>query len=181
MTCRRMPDGKLHFDESECATPLVVAWDGEPVVFTRPDAVTAGAAPFPIGPFERTEWPSPRSPWLALDRDGSGCIEREDELFTGFAALAPLDANGDAFVDGRDPAFAELVLWADDDGDRRCTAAEIRTVTSAGIVAFEVEHVLGPTDRPGGSHEGERAGVRLGTPSRTARLVDAYVSPSGAF
>lgn len=177
MTCRRMGDGKLHFDRSECATPLVVAWDGEPVVFTRPEAT--GAASFRIGPFDRTEWPSARSPWLALDRDGSGCIEREEELFTGFAALAPLDANADGLLDAMDPAFTELVLWSDADGDRRCTAGELRDVASAGIQAFEVDHVLGPLDRPGGSHEGERAGVRLArsAAARSARLVDAYVAP----
>src|SRR5205814_8636538 len=117
-----------HFHGEDCATPLVIAWDDSPVRFERLDAA------FPVGPYERTEWPSAEAPWLALDRDGSGCIEAERELFAGFGALSVLDANGDERLDARDPAYAELVLWSDANGDKRCTPGELTSLASAGIV-----------------------------------------------
>ena len=36
MHCARAFDGSLHFDGSECATPLVVAFDDAPVEFLQP-------------------------------------------------------------------------------------------------------------------------------------------------
>jgi hypothetical protein len=106
--------GENFFSSDLCGdnTPLVIAFDSEPITFT------AGV------PFDA---PTPTTPWLALDRNGNGRIDGAAELFgsdtvladgthapNGFIALAELDANGDGLIDASDPAFASLQLWGTD-------------------------------------------------------------------
>jgi hypothetical protein len=176
MRCRRAPDGEYRFDRSDCATPLVVVFGDEPVTFTSPPGT------FSIGPFERTEWVSPRTPWLARDLDGSGCVEGERELFgpngPAFEELARLDVNNDGRIDREDPAYPSLVLWTDRDQDRRCGAGEIESLAGAGIVAVEVAPRPAPR-APFGSHEGEQASLwyRDGAAVRRGRVVDVYLAP----
>jgi hypothetical protein len=177
MTCRQAPDGSYRFNLAVCATPLVVAWDDASVEITRPPGT------FPIGPFARTEWVSARTPWLAIDADRSGCVERDDELFgprdgDGFAALAALDADRDGQIDARDPAFSSLVLWADRDQDRRCTPAEVSSVADAGVVAIELRARSLPAAAVG-SYAGAEATFwfRAGGAIRTGRVLDLYLGP----
>lgn len=143
-------------------TPLVIVFDEAPVTFTRAPGV------FHVGADDRTEWVSAATPWLALDRDGSGCIESERELFAGFDVLARLDANGDGRIDGRDPAFAELVLWSDRDQDKRCTPDELTPLGSP----IDLAHTEAAPQ--GFSYEGETAAL----PRRTGRVVDVYLAPA---
>jgi hypothetical protein len=142
---------------------LVVALDATPVKFTKAGAV------FTIGNAYRTEWVTARTPWLALDRDGTGCIEHEGELFAGFAELAKLDANRDGRIDAKDPAFAKLVLWDDADQDKRCTPNELTRLSAA----FErLPLASAPRERPKlGSYEGDTALLSGG-----ARLVDVHLA-----
>jgi hypothetical protein len=182
MTCKRHYDGSWRYDTADCATPLVVTFDESPVHFTQP------AGEFPIGPFSRTEWVSGESPWLAVDLDGTGCIEDRRELFgpatdgsttNGFDTLARLDRDGDGRIDARDAAFADLRLWFDRDQDRRCTAGEVVTLASAGIVSLDLRYAR-PVDTPFGSHEGETASMPWRDPDGTehrGRLVDVYLAP----
>lgn len=163
MHCMLMADGSRRWARAECNTPLVVAFDASPVEFTR----APGA--FAIGPSERTEWVSAKTPWVALDRDGSGCIESARELFAGFAALAELDANGDGCIDARDPAFADLVLWSDRDQDKRCTPNEVSALAER-IDALPLAYVERRASVA--SYEGETA-----TLARGARLVDVHLAP----
>ena len=168
MHCLRMPDGGGRWARAECNTPLVVAWDGAAVEFTRPPGA------FAVGLSERTEWVSARTPWLALDRDGSGCIESAAELFAGFAALAPLDDTGDGRIDEHDAAFGALVLWSDRDQDRACTPDEIERLADR-VTALDLH--AAPAAAVGlGSFEGERAPVR-GRGGRRGRLVDVLLAP----
>jgi hypothetical protein len=171
MRCVLGGDGVMHFNKSECATPLVVAFDDAPVAFTN------AAGTFTLGPFERTEWVSSRTPWLALDLDGSGCIEAERELFR-FDRLAPLDDNHDGVIDAGDAAYQRLVLWFDRDQDRRCAPAELVGLAEAGIVALDL-HVTPEGDTVLGSHEGERSSVtfRRGNELRRGQLIDVYLAP----
>jgi hypothetical protein len=173
MVCRLDGAGVPRFDKSACATPLVVAWDDAPVVFEE----AAGA--FTVGPFPRTEWPSARTPWLALDADGSGCVEGESELFR-FDRLATLDDDHDGRIDERDAAYRSLGLWADRDRDKRCTPGEMTSLAAAGVVALELAYVTA-SDPPFGSHEGETASVWFRAPGggglRRGRLVDVYLAP----
>ncbi len=75
-----------------------------------------------------TSWPTAEggNAWLAMDRDRDGKITSGAELFgdrtpqsaprgqkNGFRALADLDLNHDGVLDSRDPDFARLLLWHD--------------------------------------------------------------------
>ncbi len=118
-----------------CATPLVLAFDGEE------PRMTATSAAFDLdvaGGCLSTDWPEASTPWLAIDRDGDGAIADGRELFGsgtrlrsgaraphGFAALAELDDDGNGIVDARDAGFGKLVLWGDRDLDKRGTATEL--------------------------------------------------------
>lgn len=187
MRCARAPAGNFVFDRSSCNTPLVVAFDGDRVSFGAP------AGTFTIGSSARTEWPSSRTPWLAHDRDGSGCVEDERELLgpaadptgrarSGFDALALLDDDGDGRIDRRDAAFARLALWFDRDRDRRCIPEEMVPVERAGIVAIELAASPARPPERAGSFEGETALVTARGPdgsARRARVVDVYLAPLG--
>ncbi|HVH42385.1 MAG TPA: hypothetical protein VM925_08575 [Labilithrix sp.] len=175
MYCSRYDDGIWRFDNEGCGTPLVIAFDDTPVTFTRPPGA------FPIGSWERTEWVSPVTPWLAIDRDDSGCIEGQDELFgppeggsNGFEKLAQLDDNGDRRIDASDAAYGALVLWADRDQDRRCVPSEVQRIADAGIVSMDLAFAT-PAKVPLGSHEGERATVRFRDRPATGHVIDVYL------
>lgn len=62
------------------------------------------------------------SGYLALDRNGDGCINDGTELFgassgNGFADLAQLDDDGNQWLDEGDAAFSKLLLWRPSDKD----------------------------------------------------------------
>lgn len=184
MRCVEWADGSFQWDKSSCNTPLVVSFDDAKVSFTNPSP--EASASFPIGISERTEWVSAKTPWLALDADGSGCIEGEGELFggtdtdlNGFDKLAHLDENHDGRIDENDPAFAKLVLWADRDQDKRCSPRELTSVREAGIVSIDLHYTAAGTSHMG-SFEGERATFVFrngnGKEQRGA-VVDVYLAP----
>lgn len=163
-----------------CNTPLVVAFAGEPVAF-RTDA---GAFAF-RGSAVASDWPTSDTPWIALDRNGDGVIDRGDELFgdavpgahDGFEALAQLDANHDGRIDRDDPAFASLVLWADRDGDRRSTADELTPLASV-VTAIPLANRRDVRCDGRGDCEGERGTMlwRDATgAARTGAVVDVYL------
>lgn len=169
-----------------CQTPLVVAFDSQPIELTE-----AGAARFAFTPGApvATDWPTARTPWLALDRDGDGAITSGAELFgdstvlpdgrtavNGFAALAALDANHDGVIDRDDPAFASLLLWSDRDGDHRSSPDELQPLASV-VTAIPLANHLAPTCTARGACEGERGSVRWrdGRGERTGAVVDVYL------
>jgi hypothetical protein len=183
--CVEWPDGSRHWNRAACDTPLVVSFDtSEPVIFTRPIATT-----FAVGAAANTEWVSAKTPWLALDANGNGCVDDEHELFgppedgagmNGFDKLRRLDANHDGLLDEHDPAFASLVLWFDRDQDKRCLPSEIATLRSAGIVGIELAFTRPRAERPG-SFEGETSTLWLRGPDgglRAGRLIDVYLAPA---
>jgi hypothetical protein len=170
-------------------TPIVVVFGSERVQFTRPKGN------FAIGGFARTEWVPARTPWLARDLDGSGCIEDQRELFgvtpgdafkNGFEKLALLDTNGDGFVDVQDPGFESLLLWADADQNRVCDRAEMRTVSSAGVDRLSVRPAALAQRMGTGSYEGETTAFMFPRPGQRlrekkvayipGRLVDVYLT-----
>ncbi|MEO7095650.1 MAG: hypothetical protein ABI175_20500, partial [Polyangiales bacterium] len=109
-------DAAENWDSSDLCgdfTPLVVAFDNQPIEFTRGASFAFHGAPM------ATDWPTAVTPWIAFDANGDGVIDRGAELFgsdtvlpggdtavNGFAALAPLDANHDGVIDASDPMFA---------------------------------------------------------------------------
>lgn len=138
-----------HGSDGGCNTPLVFSFDGRPVQLDASRAATFDLDG--IGGCITSDWPQASTPWLALDRDGNGSIDSGRELFGsgtrlasgkraahGFAALAELDDNGDGRIDGRDPAFSQLVAWGDEDGDRRSTFAEAEPLAHHRILSIEL-------------------------------------------
>lgn len=174
--CRERDPGLI------CDTPLVVAFDGEPVQFEAGPTQFAFHPGVPV----TTDWPSAATPWIALDRDGDGAITSGAELFgdatagvdarNGFEALASLDANHDGVIDRRDPAFAKLVLWSDRDGDRRSSPSELRALADV-IDALPLAHDVVPRCT-NGNCEGERAAITWRAPSgqlRRGAVIDVYL------
>ena len=176
------------WSEPDCNTPLVLNFDGAPLRFD-----TATAASFDIsgvGECLSTDWPA--LPWLALDRDGDGAIDSGRELFGsgtvlrggqrashGFEALAELDAERDGRVDAADPAFAELVLWSDGDGDRRGALSELVPVTAVDLVAIHLDVTIVPECDARGNCGRERARFEFRAPTgelRSGEVIDVYLA-----
>lgn len=136
--------------EYGCNTPLVLSFDG-----AEPELLADELHAFDVNgrASQVTDWPSAKTPWLALDRDGSGAIESGSELFgsmsplensaraeNGFIALRALDANGDGHITAEDPGFASLLVWADRDGNRLSGANELKGVTAWEIVSIDLAY-----------------------------------------
>lgn len=176
------------WSEPDCNTPLVLNFDGAPLRF---DAAAAAAFDISgVGECLSTDWPA--LPWLALDRDGDGAIESGRELFgsgtrlrggarasDGFEALRELDANRDGRIDTADPAFAELVLWSDGDGDRRGELAELLPVTAVDLVAIHLDVAVRIECDDRGNCGRERSRFEFRAPTgevRSGEVVDVYLA-----
>jgi hypothetical protein len=174
MHCQRMEDGTVRWSKGECYTPLALVFDPDPVEFTRPSGT------FAIGGVSRTQWIGPKTPWLGLDRDGSGCVESESELFgpsaygdDGFATLAAFDDDGNGLIDARDAVFERLLLWSDADQDRRCTPLEVLSLREAGVRSLSLAAQKGPPSPS--SYEGLIAPMEHAR--GTGRIVDVFLAP----
>ena len=172
-------------------TPLVLRFDDAPV-----ELIPMGADGFDIserGMCDAFDWPTPATPWLAMDVDGSGAIERGSELFGsgtrlpsgarathGFEALAVLDSDGDGAITPRDARWDELRLWEDHDGDRRGAMAELEGLAMRGLVRIDLDYRS--DDRrcdARGNCEVERASFVWKTADgqlRTGEVVDLHLA-----
>jgi hypothetical protein len=139
---------------STVGTPLVLAFDGESVSFTRAEGAFDV---FGRGTSLTSSWVGANTPWLALDRNGNGTIDDGRELFgsmtelpngtlapNGFAALAALDDNGDGWITSADASFDKLLVWRDKNQDRRSSASELTSAQSAGLVAIALDYRVAP-------------------------------------
>ena len=150
----------------DCATPLVLSFDGRAVEYTSAHAEFAMAAGDGCG---ARDWPTAATPWLAIDLDRNGNIDGGHELFgtgsrlagrvdNGFAALAALDSNADGQISGADARFAEIVVWSDHDADRRSNLWELQPLASHGVVAIDLGYQVNASRCDArGNCEGERA------------------------
>jgi hypothetical protein len=168
----------------------VLSFDGAPVQYTQR---MAGA--FDLsghGLSIATDWPSASTPWLALDRDGSGSIESGAELFgsatqlsggllasNGFQALAELDDNGDGVITESDSSFAQLLVWADGDASRSSNGSELSSLSQHRIVSIELDYRVERSCDDRGNCEVEVAQFRYldadGT-LRNGRIVDVHLA-----
>jgi hypothetical protein len=174
---------------SSASTPLVLSFDNTPVDFG-----SRASASFDVsgdGSCHGTNWPSAATPWLALDRDGSGSIDDGEELFgsmtrlatgmradNGFAALRELDSNGDGRLSADDDDFGRLTLWADADANRVSTSGELRSLASAGIVSIELDYVVATRCDARGNCERERASFSYRDDNGTLRqgaIIDVHL------
>jgi hypothetical protein len=125
-------------------SPLVVDLDGDGIELGD----VRGGPRFDLqgrGSQVRVSWPTGGDAFLVRDRDHDGTIGSGAELFgqawqpdgfrhgDGFAALAALDANADGAIDAADPAFGELRLWVDADGDAITGDRELVSLVAAGL------------------------------------------------
>ena len=150
--------------------PLVLDLDGDGIQTTN---VNAGALFDQDGNgfAERTGWVAPGDGLLVMDRNGDGIINNGRELFgsetllkdgskaaNGFQALAELDANHDGKIDASDPAFSQLRVWQDANGDGYSQAGELHTLDELGIKSMEESEAH--RERYKGRHSGP-LGFRL--------------------
>ena len=182
MRCVESETGAMVFSRAACATPLVLSFGDDKVAFTT------SAAPFAVGPYAATAWVSAATPWLALDLDGSGCIETQAELFgadahgrDGFEKLARYDDHHDGAIDARDAVFARLLVWRDKNQDKVCTEDEISRLADGPVRSISLgATALAPR---ASSYEGAHAPMVWtdddGRP-RTGRVVDVYLAPIGS-
>jgi hypothetical protein len=184
---RECPGGEDQASSDLCGdnTPLVVAFDNQPIELTR-GAHFAFQAGAPIA----TDWPTATTPWIAFDANGDGTIDRGAELFgsdtvlpggrtavNGFAALAALDANHDGAIDAADPQFAQLVLWADRDADGKSSTGELAALSTT-IVSISLGYTVDARCDARGNCEGERATLTWRDPQgalHTGTVVDVYL------
>jgi len=134
--------------------PLVLDLDGDGIELT---ALAGSSTEFDLdddGVTERTGWVSPQDGLLVHDANGNGLADGVAELFgssnvDGYDELATVDANGDGKIDASDPAFAELLIWRDLDGDGISTADEMLTLAQAGIARFNLAYTQSDTNVAG--------------------------------
>jgi hypothetical protein len=133
-----------------------------------------------------TDWPTAKTPWLALDRDGNGRIDNGGELFgsatvlsngkrpsNGFIALRELDDNGDGQLTPADAAFPRLLLWSDRDDDRTSTAGELASASSLKLLSIDLGYTAAaPRCDARGNCEIERATFRYVDDTGAARTGD---------
>ncbi len=138
-SCQADENGDLHWnactpDSSAQSTPLVLSFDGAPVAFQSSVRAFAINGTMSVA----TDWPTSRTPWLTLDRNGNGAVDDGGELFgsatvlksgeraeNGFIALRELDTDHDGQLTPADAGWSELRLWNDGDADRVSSSSEL--------------------------------------------------------
>jgi hypothetical protein len=173
-TCTPDANGKLHWttcapNSSANSTPLVLSFDGAPVTFQ------ASARAFAINGLMSvaTDWPTARTPWLALDRNSNGAVDDGGELFgsatrlksgelaeNGFLALRELDTDGDGQLTPADAGWSQLKLWNDGDADRVSSSRELTGLGARRLVSIDLAYAVERRCDDRGNCEEERAGFR---------------------
>lgn len=167
--------------------PLVLDLDGDGVQLKGPRQ-GARFDLFGWGQDVQMGWISGGDVFVAMDRNGNGRIDSGRELFTnfvgdrgfdevesGFTSLARHDADANGRIDAADPAFAELRVWQDTDGDGRSAPEELRTLAAAGIAAIDVRATKsGVLPMPHGAHFVRDVNGWLATGSWIGAATDAW-------
>jgi hypothetical protein len=188
-TCEVVGEGEYQWgdcqvDGSAASTPLVISFDGAPVEYA------SSMATFDINGESSvlTDWPTAKTPWLAVDWNENGRIDDGSELFgsgvvlsngqhaeNGFIALAELDVNHDGVVDAKDPMFGKLVLWSDANADRTSSSSELETLASRGVSSISVGYQNDKSCDARGNCEIETASITVsGSPS--AKVIDIHLA-----
>jgi T1SS-143 domain-containing protein len=129
-------------------TPLVLDLDGDGIELLNQDY----GVMFDMnnnGTLDQTSWVASDDAFLAIDLNGDGVINNQNELFgssmdhaDGFANLASYDSNYDGVIDAQDALFANLIVWQDVNQDGISQADEMFSLTDMGIVAINLGATL---------------------------------------
>lgn len=196
MECTAGPTGVPYWRDfggswnDDCDTPLVLQFDEQDPLFS-PAPVTAAAFDISgLGRCTSHDWPTAATPWLVRDLDRSGAIEGGHELFGsgtrlasgrraghGFEALAELDADGDRRITAADPAWSELLVWSDRDGDRGATGWELLPLAAYGVESLPLAFTVDPACDARGNCGRERASFthHQGGVTSSGQLVDVHL------
>jgi hypothetical protein len=171
----------------KCSTPLVLSFDGAPAELAPANGSFDIDA---TGSTRASDWPTARTPWLALDRNGNGVIDDGGELFgsgttlldgtradNGFFALMDLDSDRDGAITPADAAYSSLLVWADVNQDRISQAHELATLASRGVSRVDLGYRRAPRCDERGNCEIERSVMvfeRDGAPAK-GEVVDVHV------
>ena len=136
---------------------------------------------------EQLRWIEPGFGFLALDRNGDGRIGSGLEISftqdkagaaTDLEGLAAFDSNGDDKLSAADLRFGEFLLWQDANADGVSQAAELRTLTAAGIASISLDGT--PTGRTFANTDGNvilnTAGFTFAD-GRSGTIGDAVLRP----
>lgn len=171
----------------KCSTPLVLAFDATPAELVS----ASGSFDLDLsGASGSSDWPTARTPWLALDRNGNGRIDDGGELFgsgttlrdgtradNGFFALAELDSDRDGAITPADAAYSSLLLWADENRDRESQASELVSLSQRGVTRIDLGFRQRPQCDARGNCEIERSVMVFeqdGVP-RMGQVVDVHL------
>ena len=178
-------------DERRAVCPLVLSFDGEDVSFDSMEQENT----FDLGgsiPCLARDWPTASTPWLVRDLNGNGTIDGGHELFGagtqlpdgsfaehGFEALAQLDEDGDGWITPLDSAHGSLLVWSDQNGNRRADPGELQSLEELGILAIGLDYAVDPRCDARGNCAIER-GVFLWTTDdaeapRRGHVIDVHL------
>ena len=168
-------------------TPLVLSFDGASVAFQSSAQAFALNGLMSVA----TDWPTARTPWLALDRNSNGAIDDGGELFgsatllksgeraeNGFIALRELDTDRDGQLTPADAGWSQLELWNDGDADRVSSSTELTTLGARRLVSIDLGYAVEPRCDDRGNCEIERAGFRYVDESgveRSGVIIDVHL------
>jgi len=104
---------------------------------------------------ELTGWIASHDGLLVMDRNCDGIINDGRELFgndtilkngtkaaNGFQVFAEVDNNHDGKIGAADPAFSQLRVWVDYDGDGYSSPEELRTLNELGIKSINLASTI---------------------------------------
>jgi hypothetical protein len=162
---------------SNVTSPLVLDLNGDGVHTTALANSTGRFDLLNNGHTINSGWISAQDGFLAIDTNGNGKIDDRSELFggeigEGYAKLKTFDTNHDGVVDARDARFNDLKIWQDSNGNHQTDAAEMRSLSEAGISSLNVNHTIVP-EQQNGNWLLERGLVTF-KDGRTAAVADAY-------
>ena len=100
------------------------------------------------GQAETIAWPGGQDGLLVMDTNHSGTIENGTEVISPYfgqggyanalAALASLDSNGDGVINSADPAYANLLVWQDQNHNGVSDQGELKTLATLGISSISL-------------------------------------------
>lgn len=128
---------------------------------------------------ESTGWVKPTDGLLAMDRNGNGTIDNNNELFgngagspNGFTTLAALDSNRDKFITSADSNWSQLRIWMDVNSDGVSQSSELFTLDAKGIKSINLTYT-NTNYMIAGNSIAQESTVTF-TDGKTAKIVDAW-------